>query len=470
MRCLASPAGVHGERLSTADQSSGACATVSVTPLARLDVAGPLSEIPFAAPFRADELVTVLLALVPNAAPAMSAESESLDVAVTRETSGFLDNDGVAAATRTGNYATQGDDDYVSVDFCLFRAHHITSWPRVPGVTTKNGYYVWSSQNRVEWTDYPTMDLDLAGHVTIAHGDQAGTYRWRTAQNGGTESICYNYTPSTRLAVTWTWFYIGFFSGYDLARLYGHIDRLDNVPVQLVKLDENGDPTGTVLDGTINLANVHLWVGVEFTDSSKFPSGHVVYPYEFKTEPPLEAFMDKDECYVYGMKYPSGAMTYLFANSTINADAQAHIKVTGTATVTKDGEAYTASLPELYEDIPFTITYKTGSSWSVDDTADLSYLVKGHYTLPARRHTLMFRSADGALLPLTVTLPARLIYCNTQDSPEPLERDVAPSAKSFYLAKYEAWNKWSDTISDGATMNGKGLAQTIDVGLVTLHE
>ena len=465
VRCLAAPADANGSKLNDVVQSSGSCATLSVTPLARLDVTGTLSEIPFDAPYRAAEMATILMALVPNATPSMSAESETLDVTVTRKVSGLLANDGVSAATSNVVYVTQSDG--ISTSFSSCHAHHILSWPHVPGVTTKNGIYVWKSHRDVTWTDYPAFEIYLTGTVTIASGDNAGTYRWATAHNGAPGDVYYNWggaTPS--VAVVWKWFYLGTFGSYDLARIYGHVDELPNIPVRLVKLDENGDATSVVLDGcSVSLANLHLWIGGEFVDTSKYPSGHTVAAGEFApgASLPSEAWGDDESPYV--MKYPGGAVTYSFTNATINADTQAHVEVSGTASVTTaGGETYTAELPAQAEDIPYTVRYKTGSAATAGDgTGDMTYFAHGRYTLQARQYALLFRGPGGDVLPLVVSLPAKTVT---------MPQDEHPwiQAKSICLRSSQIWNDLTDAITDGATQNGKGLTQTIDVGLVTLHE
>lgn len=466
LKCLSDPAAAHGVAVTDGLQSSASCSSSAVTPLACLDVTGTLSEIPFSAPFKAGELATVLLALVPNAAPLLpSVVSDTVDVTVRRSTYGVIANSGAAAATSNGDYATTNDN--ITVSFKMCHAHHITDWSHLPGVTTKNGRYVWKSQKDVTWTDYQLFDINLLGDVTIESGDNAGTYRWFTTFNGKSGSVYYNDSPNSRRAISWTWTYLGNYQGYDLARLYGHITWLENIPIRLVKLDENYEQTDVVFDGTINLANLHLWVGGQFVDTSKFPSGHTVSATEFSYGPgvsvPLEAWADS--VFPFQLKYPNGAATFSFANNTVNSAVSASVKVEGAVSFTKNGVAYSADLPERTEDVQFTITYKSAGAHSYDSTPDLSYALQGTYTLPQMVQSLLFAGDDGTVLPMIVTLPARTIPVHSRD----LEVFRDPSAKEIYNGQMEPWNTWTDTVADGATQSGKGLSQSIDVGLVTLH-
>ena len=472
LRCLNDAAAAHGAAITDGLQSSVSCSPVVVTPLACLDVTGTLSAIPFSAPYEADELATILLALVPNAAPSLPSISEAYDITVRRTTYGVLANSGPTAAERSGSYTTTGG---ASVDFELCRAHHINSWPHVPGVTTKDGYYVWASRNNVTWTDYQSFDIQLVGNVTITDSNTpslSGAYTWFTVHDGKPGAVYYNDNPTRRAAIKWTWTYLGNFQGYDIARLYGHISTLGGIPIRLVKLDDNGEQTNTVISGEITLINLHFWCGGVFVDQSRFPSGHVVAAGDWRRSPPLEA--STDGVFVSALKYISAA-TYSFpgllAGGIDVAADPATVRVEGSASFEKDGVAYTAELTPQTVEAACRILYRSGGAgYRNDSKPDETYAVQAKYTLPQIEQTLLFSGADGTTLPMTVTLPAREIYTSKFDGrPEELEAYCDPTAMEAYLGKMVRWNVWTDTVEDGAAQSGKGLSRTIDVGLVTLH-
>lgn len=480
LRALREPMQASGASVTDSRQSSGVCQSISVTPLAALDVDGEVSEIHFAAPYKTGELATILIALVPNAAPALDSVFESHDVTVTLNTSGKVPNSGATAATRSGNYATLST--YLSINSALGFCRATTLWlpcnnkgTGIPTVKVENGRYVWASRNAATFTDHSLLEVYLGGIVTIDTGTNAGQYRWVTNGSSGT-TLYYNGSPP-HTSVSWSWSYLGNYSGFDLARLTGSCS-LSNVPVMMIKLDENGDDTATILFGSISSVNLTFGLGGEFTDTSRFPSGMVMAAQDYKySTAGTDFFGEAFATYAFAsnLVYPSGTITYSFANATLNTPVDASILVEGTASFTRNGVAYEAELSPATVTAPLTITYKSGGAHDLANDPDKSFEARANYTLPQMSQTLLFRGEDGTALPATVSLPSRTVYMAQGDPDMPsgtpgVSTYHLVSAKEIYMGWQAPWNKWTDIVADGATQSGKGLSQTIDVGTVTLYE
>lgn len=457
MRCLADPASAP-RNIVTTEASSAACRDVAITPLASMDVAGSVDAIAFDAPYTAGELTTILLALIPNGVPALSAEPAAFDISVTRQITGSIPNEGVAASTRTVQTAEIDSaqlNNTSRAQVSLPRSNNGSGIPTVTKQTTTPGKYiwVWASRGTGRFTVRNVrLHITLSGSVTIPDGDYAGEYyiladEWRNVD----------------LSVSYEYFGWDDSIG-DMMRIFASASSVSNLRATLNNRASTSEELIT-LDATIGNVNIELGYPQDYISPTYGELKNVAFAQDPEVRGNttiLTTLTGLDEMvWAARIKYPTGAGVYAFANATIDASVNARVVVAGSAAFVRDGVEYVANLNPSTVTAPYTIRYKSGEPHRYDETPDLSYGIGNQSTfdLPAMSQDLVFRGDDGSLMPASVEIPARA--------------SVTPSwagtAKEIYNGASDALRAdITDAIEDGATVDGRGAIQTIDTGLVSL--